>query len=92
MSQPSFRLARFNLGRVLLVLGRHDEAIAELATLSQPEDVDTARYLFALSTAYVRAGQRESGIKWGIEARRLALAYGQPDLAATIDRDLARLK
>jgi tetratricopeptide (TPR) repeat protein len=92
MSQPTFRVARFNLGRMLLALGRNDEAITELAMLSEPEDADTARYLFALSTAHVRAGHRDEGIKWGTEARRLAISYGQQDLAATIDRDLARLK
>ena len=75
-----------------MVLGRNDEAITELAMLSEPEDADTPRYLFALSTAHVRAGHRDEGIKWGTEARRLAISYGQPDLAATIERDLARLK
>jgi tetratricopeptide (TPR) repeat protein len=91
-AQPTFRLARFNLGRMLLALGRNDDAIVELGKLREPEDRDTARYLFALSAAHVRAGRKDEGIKWALEARRLALAHGQQDLVATIDRDLARLK
>ncbi len=91
-SQPTFRLARFNLGRMLLALGRNEEAIAELAKLSQPQDGETPRYLFALSAAHVRAGHKDEGIRWATEARRLALEYGQQDLAAIIERDLAKLK
>ena len=91
-SQPTFRLARFNLGRMLLALGRNEEAVAELSRLSQPEDAETARYLFALSAAHVRAGHRDEGIKWAIDARRLALQYGQSELAAIIERELGKLK
>ena len=91
-SQPTFRLARFNLGRMLLALGRNEEAIAELAKLSQPQDSETPRYIFLLSAAHVRAGHKDDGIKWATEARRLALEYGQQDLAAIIERDLAKLK
>ena len=91
-AQPTFRVARFNLGRMLLATGRSDDAIVELAKLSQPQDRDTPRYLFALSAAHVRAGHKDEGIKWAAEARRLAIEYGQKDLVAIIDRDLARLK
>jgi tetratricopeptide (TPR) repeat protein len=91
-AQPMFRLARFNLGRMLLALRRPDEAIGELAKLTEPRDGETPRYLFALSTAYVRSGHVAEGIRWGNEARDLALAYGQKDFAAAIERELARLK
>ncbi len=91
-AQPKFRLGRFNLGRMLLALGRPDEAIAEFARLQQPVDAETPRYLFALSTAYVGAGRISEGIKSATEARRLALEYGQTDLAATIVAELAKLK
>jgi tetratricopeptide (TPR) repeat protein len=90
--QPTFRLARFNLGRMLLALGRNDEAIAELQKLLQPQDSETPRYMFALSAAYLRAGQRDQAVKWATEARRLALEYGQKELAAIIERDLAKIK
>lgn len=91
-SQPGFRLARFNLGRMLIALGRPAEAASELAKLVEPADAETPRYLFALSVAHVRAGNRDEGLRWGSEARRLALEYGQHDLAASIERDLARLR
>jgi tetratricopeptide (TPR) repeat protein len=91
-SRPTFRLARFNLGRMLLALGRPDEAIVELEKLTEPRDAEAPRYLFALATAHVRAGHRDEGVKWATDARQLALEHGQHELAAAIERDLARLK
>jgi protein O-GlcNAc transferase len=91
-SQPGFRLARFNLGRMLIALDQPREAVSELQKLVEPRDAESARYLFALSVALVRAGQKEEGIKWATDARRLALEFGQHDLAAAIERDLERLK
>jgi len=91
-SQPAYRLARFNLGRMLIALDRAGDAIVELEKLIEPRDADAPRYLFALATAHVRAGHREEGIKWATDARQLAVQHGQHELAAAIDRDLARLK
>jgi tetratricopeptide (TPR) repeat protein len=91
-AQPLFRLARFNVGRMLLALGRPADAVAEFEKLTEPRDAEAPRYLFALATAYVRNGQKEAGIKWANEARQLALQYGQAELAAAIDRNLAQLK
>jgi len=91
-SQPGFRLARFNLGRMLIALGQPAEAVSELEKLTEPRDAEAARYLFALSVAHVRAGRKEEGMKWASAARELALRFGQHDLAAAIDRDLARLR
>jgi tetratricopeptide (TPR) repeat protein len=91
-AQPSFRLARFNLGRMLLFLGQPEQAVVEFEKLQQPVDAETPRYLFALSTAHVRAGRKDEGIKLASDARRLALDYGQTDLADAIVRELAKLK
>ena len=91
-SQPTLRLARFNMGRMLIALGRPDEAVTELRQLTEPRDAETPRYLFALSTALVRAGQKDEGLKWATEARDLALRFGDAALAAAIDRDIARIK
>lgn len=91
-AQPKFRLARFNLGRVLLALRRPEDAIGVLDKLTEPRDAETPTYLFALSTAYVRSGRVKEGARRATEARDLALAYGQKDLAAAIDRSLALLK
>jgi tetratricopeptide (TPR) repeat protein len=91
-AQPTFRLARFNLGRALIALTRTEEAIVELDKLQQPRDAETPRYLFGLATAHVRAGHKDEGLKWSLEARQLAIAFGQKDLADAIDREIAKLK
>ena len=91
-SQPTFRLARLNTGRALVALGRPREAIAELQTLVRPRDAESPRYLFALAVALIRAGDKDEGIRRATEAKQLAIDYGQPDLAAAIERELATLK
>jgi tetratricopeptide (TPR) repeat protein len=89
---PAFRLARFNVGRMLLVLGRTSEAVTELEKIVEPRDAEAPRYLFGLSVAYLRAGRRDEAIKWANEAKELAIRFGQKELAAAIERDLASLK
>ncbi len=77
---------------MLIALGKPDEAAAELEKIAEPRDAEAPRYLFALGVAHLRAGRKEEGIKWSIDAKQLALQFGQTDLAAAIDRDLASLK
>jgi tetratricopeptide (TPR) repeat protein len=89
---PGFRLARFNLARMLIALDQPAEAATELATIVEPRDAEAPRYLFALGVAHLRAGRKAEALKWSLEARQLALQFGQNDLAAAIDRDLAALK
>jgi tetratricopeptide (TPR) repeat protein len=91
-AQPAFRLARFNLGRMLLTLAQPRDAIVEFEQLQEPRDAESPRYVFALSTALVRAGRVAEGIKLASEARRLALDFGQTELADAIARELARLR
>jgi tetratricopeptide (TPR) repeat protein len=91
-AQPAFRLARFNLGRMLLALAQPQQAIIEFEKVQQPRDAESPRYVFALSTALVRAGRVAEGIALASEARRLALEFGQTELAETIARELARVK
>ena len=91
-SRPAFRLARFNFGRMLLALGRPEEAVSQFEKLTEPRDAESAPYLFGLATAYVRSGNKTEGIRWATEARQLALQYGQKELAAAIERDLASLR
>jgi tetratricopeptide (TPR) repeat protein len=91
-SQPGFRLARFNLARMLVALARPDQAAAELEKIVEPRDAEAPRYLFALGVAHVHAGRKQEGIKWSMEAKTLALQFGQHDLAAAIERELASLK
>ena len=90
--RDSFRLARFNLGRMLVALGRLEEAIVELEKLREPRDAETPRYLFALASVHVRAGHKDVGVRLAEQARTMALEYGQQELAALIARDLAALR
>ena len=91
-SRPTFRLARFNAGRMLIALGRLDEAVTELQKITEPRDAEAPRYLFALSTAYVRSGHKDEGIRWATDARQLALQFGDKALAEAIERDLASIR
>jgi tetratricopeptide (TPR) repeat protein len=91
-NRPGFRLARFNLARMLIALAKPDEAATELAKIVEPRDAEAPRYIFALGVAHLRAGRKDEGIRWSMEAKTLALQFGQDDLAAAIDRDLASLK
>ena len=91
-AQPSFRLGRFNLGRMLLAVGDTAQAIGEFERIQQPIDAETPRYVFALSTAYVRAGRMADGLRLASDARKLALEFGQTELAAAIAREVAKLK
>ena len=62
---------------------RHaDQAIVEFEKLQQPVDAETPRYLFALSTALVRAGRIADG-RAGRRPRRSAWppSFGQTELA-----------
>ena len=90
-SRPGLRIARFNLGRMLIALGRPGEAIAALEPLLAARDAETPRHLFALSAAMVRANRRTEGLKLAEEARALAIELGQTELAAAIGRELASL-
>lgn len=91
-SQPTFRLGRFNAGRMLIAVGRPAEAVGLLDDLVEPRDAESARYVFALSVANIRSGNRTEGLKWAAEARRRAAESGQEELAAAIDRELASIK
>jgi hypothetical protein len=77
---------------MLIAQGRPDEAVIELQKLAEPRDAEAPRYLFALSTAYVRAGRKSDGLKWAVEARDLALKFGDTALAAAIERDMAMIR
>ena len=91
-AQPSFRLARFNTGRMLIALNRAPEAVAVLEPLAEPRDAESARYVFALSVALIRSGDKTSGLKWATDARQRAQEFGQQELAAAIDREIASIK
>lgn len=91
-SQPALRLARFNLGRMLIAANRAAEAVDVLEPLRQPRDAETARYLFALSVALVRAGKTTEGIAVARDAHKLAVEHQQAELAAAIERNLKQIQ
>jgi len=91
-ANPQFRLARYNLGRMLLAARRFDDAIAEFEQLREPQDAEAPRYWYGLAVARVQAGRRDEGLALAREARRLAEAFGQHELSAAIERDMASLK
>jgi tetratricopeptide (TPR) repeat protein len=91
-ANPRIRGYRFNRARVLVALGRLDEALAALTPLASPDDAESARYVYATAAVYVRKGDLVNGRRLSEEARARALRYGLTDLAAAIDRDLQRLK
>ena len=88
---PDDVMAQFNLARMLLARRDSQQAIAVLERVASRNDPNRARVLFALATAYVQAGDVAAAKRYGIEARDLARSSGQADLAAAIERDLARL-
>jgi protein O-GlcNAc transferase len=92
VANPQFRLARYNLARMLLAGRQYDAAIAEFEKLREPQDAESPRYWYGLAVAHVQAGRRDQGLPIAREARRLAEAFGQHELAAAIDRDMANLK
>jgi tetratricopeptide (TPR) repeat protein len=91
-ADPQLRLARYNLGRMLLATRQIEEAAAEFERLREPQDAESPRYVYGLAVANIQAGRRAQGVELAHQARQLAERYGQRELVAAIDRDLAGLK
>ena len=89
--KPDHRQAHFNLARVLVWRERYAEAIEELRQTLAPEDAETPRCTYALGAAYARAGDAAEALRYLTQAREKALALGQSDLVASIDKDLRAL-
>lgn len=90
--RPDFPLARFQLGRILVNQEKYSEAIEQFSKSLVPADDKTPVYMYALAATYARAGDREHALAYLHKARDAALAYGQSQLIASIDRDLNSLK
>jgi tetratricopeptide (TPR) repeat protein len=89
----SYRLARFHLGRIHANQRRYREAIEELERAAAgAEDESTPTYLYALGATQARAGDTVNAAVTLSKAREKALAFGQAMLAASVERDLARLR
>jgi Tfp pilus assembly protein PilF len=88
---PDDAATQFNLARMMLARRDSQQAIAVLERIVTRDNPDRARYLFALATAHVQAGDLAGARRYAVEARDLARSRGQTDLATAIERDLARL-
>ena len=91
-ANPRLRGLRFNHARVLVNLGRLEEASAELARLSTPDDAESARYVFAASAVGGRRGDTAVGRSLADEALARARRHGLADLAAAIEREVQKLR
>lgn len=91
-SQPTFRLAHFNAARALVALGRPAEAVAEFEQCASPRDAESPPCVFGLAVAHLRAGHKAEGLRFAAEAKQLAAKYGQADLAAAIEKELASIR
>jgi tetratricopeptide (TPR) repeat protein len=90
--QPGFRLARFHLGRIYANQQRYAEAIEQFQRAIAVDDEATPAYLYALGATQARAGDTAAAATTLDAARQKALARGQAPLAASIERDLERLR
>jgi tetratricopeptide (TPR) repeat protein len=91
-ADPRVRSYRFNYARVLTNTGRLDEALTQLARLHQPDDAEAARYVYATSAVYARKGEFGEARRFGAEALARAQRHGATDLAAVIQRELAKIR
>jgi len=91
-NRPNFRMAHFNLGRMLVHRGETAEAVKHFLNTLTPEDEDTPRFMYALAAAYARIGDREHAIQYARGARQRAIERKQAELLALIERDLRILE
>lgn len=89
--RPDNRLARFNLGRILANEGRYDQALDQFSRIITPDDDSTPTYLYAMGATYARAGRVRDAVTTLDRAGSKARERGQTAVAASIERDLARL-
>jgi tetratricopeptide (TPR) repeat protein len=90
--QPGLRLAHFHLGRIYANQRRWSSAIEHLRKAADGDDEATPTYLYALGATQARAGDSSGAADVLAAARDKALARGQSELAASITRDLGKLR
>jgi len=84
--------AQFNAGRILVHRQNYREGIQHLLkSLSTTDRENKPSYLYAVGAAYVRAGDRENGLRYLNLARQEAAALEQSKLVESIDDDLRTL-
>ena len=89
---PNLRLARFHLGRIYANQRRWPQAIEQFQRAVEVDDEATPTYLYALGATEARAGQAAAARATLSGAHAKAVARGQSALAASIERDLEKLR
>ena len=90
--KPDHRLAHFHLGRIYANQRQWAQAIGEFEQIVEPADDQSPTYLYALAATHARAGHRQQAVETMNRARGEAVARGQQQLVASIDRDLGALR
>jgi Tfp pilus assembly protein PilF len=90
--KPNYRAAHFQLGRLLLMKKRTAEAISQLSQTLEPEDADTARYMYALGVAYADSRDYGRAGQYLNEAGRRAASLGQDQLSGQIQTSLRKVE
>lgn len=91
-ANPRVRGFRFNHARMLVAVGKVDAALEQLVTTFVPDDAESARYMYAAASLYLRKGDVAQGRRLAGEARTRASRFGLTDLVAAIDRELQSVK
>jgi tetratricopeptide (TPR) repeat protein len=90
--RPDYPPARFQLARILVNRHEYQEAIQHFLRSLEPANDQTPAYIYALGATYARAGDQSHALEYLRKAHDAAAAYNQPQLIASIDRDLATLQ
>ncbi len=88
---PDDHQSRFALARLSMRAGLVDQAIAYLEELRTLRHAETPRYLFALSTAYLRRGRHDDALRTATDALTLARQLGDHRMATFIDTEMRKL-
>jgi len=91
-ADPGMRLARFHLGRIYANQRRWTQAIQQFQRAVEVDDEATPTYLYALGATEARAGQPAAALATLSGAYAKATARGQSTLAASIERDIEKLR
>lgn len=84
--------AQFSVGRILVHRQNYREGIQHLLkSLSTTDKENKPSYLYAVGAAYVRAGDRDNGLRYLNLARQEAATLEQSKLVESIDNDLRTL-
>lgn len=89
--KPDHRLAHFHLGRIYANQRQFKEAIAEFEKTIEPLDEQSPTYLYALGATQARAGRKQEAYAVLNRAKAEAARFHQPQLVASIERDLGAL-